>query len=379
MEMSQTSKTINKQFNMPFCVLSALAMVMVVAGHAGYNILTIGDLFPYYSFHVPLFIFISGYFYKEEDEQHPLLYLRKKVKRLLVPYFIWNIVYGLTAAFLHRFGFALGGDFSLYNLILEPFISGYQFLYNYAGWFVPALFLIEAANLIMRLILRKVHLYYEILILAGSLLAGMTVVWLAIGGHVWGWHKMPGRLIFLYPCFQMGYFYKEKLESYDKLGNLSYFAIVLGIQFILNLCCNGLAFSAVWCTSFANGPIIPYVTIVTGIAFWLRVAKALAPLVREDGAISYLGGHTYMVMMHHVMVFMGIKMMLAAIAAYTPCLVDFDWVQFYGNIDYFYLIKGAETFKFVYLAAGVVVPLLIRYGWERYRYCLLQRIPKIVL
>lgn len=350
---------------MPFCILSALAMVMVVAGHAGYNILTIGDLFPYYSFHVPLFMFISGYFYKEEDERHPLLYFQKKVKGLLVPYFIWNVVYGLTAVVLHRFGFALGGDFSLYNLVLEPFISGYQFLYNYAGWFVPALFLIEAANLIMRLILRKMHLYYEILILTASMLVGMAVVWLAIGGHVWGWYKMPGRLLFLYPCFQMGCFYKKKLESHDRLGNLPYFVIVFGIQLILNLCCNGLAFSSVWCTSFANGPVIPYVTIVTGIAFWLRVAKVLAPLVKEDGAVSYLGRHTYTVMMHHVMVFMGIKMVLAAIAAYTSWLTDFDWVQFYGNIDYFYLVKGVETFKFVYLAAGVAVPLLIRYGWEQ--------------
>lgn len=361
--MSETMKNANEKYNMTFCILSALAIMLVVAGHVGYNILTIGDLFPYYSFHVPLFMFISGYFYKEEDEKHPAAYLLRKVKRLLVPYFIWNAIYGLIAALLRMFGFGLGSSFSLYNLTIEPFITGYQFLYNYAAWFVPSLFLIETANLIMRLILRKLHLYYEELILAGSLFVGMVVVWLAIGGHVWGFYKMPGRLLFLYPCFQMGYYYKRKLEPHDRLGNLPYFIILFTIQLLLNLCCNGLAFGSVWCTSFANGPVIPYVTTVTGIAFWLRIAKMLTPFISENGVVSYIGRHTYTVMMHHVMVFMVIKMVLAAFAAYTPWLTDFDWVQFYGNIDYFYLLRG-EAFKFVYFAAGVAVPLLLRYGFE---------------
>ena len=361
-KMSEITKESNDQYNITFYILSALAIIMVAAGHIGCNIMTIGDLFPYYSFHVPLFVFISGYFYKEAEEEHPLAYIKKKIRRLLIPYFIWNVVYGLIAAALRLFGFNLGGGFSLYNLLVEPFVSGYQFLYNYAAWFVPALFLIEIGNLIMRLILRKMHLYYEGLMFTGSLLIGMAVVWLAIGGHVWGLYKMPGRLLFLYPCFQMGCFYRRKLEVHDKLGNLPYFAIVLGLQLILNLCCNGLAFSSVWCTSFANGPVIPYVTIATGTAFWLRVAKILTPLARRDGAVSYMGRHTYTVMMHHVMIFMVIKMILAGFAAYTPYLIDFDWVQFYGSIDYIYLVKGAETFKLVYLAAGVAVPLLLRYG-----------------
>lgn len=365
--MTQNLNQIKEKYNMTFCILSGIAIIMIVAGHVGYNILTIGDLFPYYSFHVPLFLFISGYFYREEEEEHPLAYCKKKVKRLLVPYFIWNLIYGIVAWLLRFAGFGLGGKVSLWNLFVEPFLSGYQFLYNYVAWFVPVLFIIEMMNLLMRLLLKKLRLCHEWLILAGSLLVGMVVVWLAIGGHVWGYYKMPGKILFLYPCFQMGQFYKKKLEAKDRLGNLPYFAIVTGVQLILTLTCNGLAFSSVWCTGFANGPVILYVTVVSGIALWLRVAKILTPLLQENKYVVYLGKNTYAVMMHHVMAFMLVKMVLAGVVACTGWCTDFDWQQFYNNIDYYYLAGGAEQFKMVYLLAGVILPLLLQYGIDSVR------------
>ena len=353
-------------YNATFGILSALAMVMIVAGHADYNILTVGELFPYYSFHVPLFMFISGYFYRPQEEDIPLAYLKKKVRRLLVPYFIWNLVYGLIAWALRTWGgFTLGEPVTFKSLFIEPILHGYQYLYNFAAWFVPVLFLIEVMNLCMRLLLRKLHLCREWLILAGSLLVGMLVVYFAIGGHVWGWYKMPGRILFLYPCFQMGQFYHQKLEKHDTLGNLPYFAIVIGVQVVLQLTCNGLAYSSVWCTGFANGPVIPYVTAVSGIAFWLRVAKVLTPALAKSPVVTYLGRNTYAVMMHHIMAFMLVKMVLAGVASHTGFCPDFDLEQFHTNIDYIYAVGGAEAFRMIYLAAGLILPLGLQFCLSR--------------
>lgn len=367
-----------KQYNMTFCILSALAMVMIVAGHIGYPVLTVGELFPYYSFHVPLFVFISGYFYRDAEEEHPLWYVKKKIRRLLVPYLVWNLVYGLAAWALRAAGFAMGEGISLRTLFLSPFLHGYQFIYNYASWFVPVLLIVEVMNLCARLVLRwvlrclarlavreRADQILEWLMLAGSLLVGMAVVWLAIGGHVWGNYKMAGRILFLFPCFQMGQFYLKILEKHDTLGNLPYFSIVLGVQTLLNLCCNGLAYSAVWCTGFANGPVIPYVTTVSGIAFWLRISRVITPAAKQSRAVRYLGSNTYAVMMHHVMAFMLVKMAIAAVASRTGFCADFDFGQFYTNIDYYYLVRGAEQFKMVYLAAGVALPLLLQRGIDR--------------
>ena len=360
------------EYNITFGILTGTAIVMVVAGHLGYGVLTVGDLFPYYSFHVPLFMFISGYFYKEVGKGQTFGYVKKKVCRLLVPYLLWNLVYGLLAWLLRGYGFSMGEEISVRTLFLAPFMHGYQFIYNYAAWFVPVLLVIEMTNLLMRLICgwcfeklsrrRDEGGNLEWFYLAGSLALGMIVVYLAIGGHVWGDYKAAGRILFLYPSYQMGQFYKKKLEKHDTMGNLVYFAIVMGVQTLLQIGCNGLAFSSVWCTGFANGPLVPYVTIVTGIAFWLRIAKVAAPVIGRSRVIRFLGQNTYTVMMHHVLVFMLIKMILAGVAAGTGLCGDFDFAQFYSNIDYIYLVNGVEHFKMVYLAAGVGVPLAIRYG-----------------
>ena len=395
--MIQTSQNDEQQLNMTFCVLSALAIIMVAAGHLGYSILTMGELFPYYSFHIPLFMFISGYFYRESEEEHPVLYIKKKVFRLLVPYLIWNLVYGIIAAAMRTCGFTMGEEISFRTLFIEPFLHGYQFIYNYASWFVPVLFIVEILNLSARLILKKVGdllilrhgkasgkgestdpgrlaeglthdgwlAATEWIMLVGSLIVGMITVQLAIGGHVWGNYKAAGRILFLFPCYQMGRFYHEKLEKHDTLGNLPYFAVVLTVQVLLNICCSGLAFSSVWCTGFASGPVIPYVTSVTGIAFWLRIARVLTPAAGVSREVRYLGRNTYAVMMHHVMVFMLIKAVIAGIASTTGLCGDFDFEQLHSNIDYIYLVRGSEQFKMVYLAAGVILPLALQYGLDR--------------
>ncbi len=354
----------SREYSVTFGVLSALAIIMIVAGHSGYDILSVGGLFPYYSFHVPLFMFISGYFYREEEESRPFAYLKRKAGRLLLPYFIWNVIYGIVAWALRAYGgFAMGEAISFKTLFVSPFLNGYQFIYHFAAWFVPVLFIVEVMNLCMRLLLRWLRINSEWLILIGTLAVGMLVVQFAIEGRVWGLYKTPGRILFLYPCFQMGQFYKKKLEAWDTLGNGPYFAAVFGIQVLLHLCCNGLAYSSVWCTGFANGPVIPYVTVVSGVAFWLRVSKILAPLCGAN--FLYLGRNSYAVMMHHIMAFMLVKAVLAGIAAHTGYLSDFDFARFYADIDYYYLVKGSEAFQMVYLAAGVGLPLLLQRGLDR--------------
>ena len=64
-----------------------------------------------------------------------------------------------------------------------------------------------------------------------------------------------------------------------------------------------------------------------------------------------------------------VKGALAGIAAHTGYLADFDFARFYSDIDYYYLVKGAEAFKMVYLAAGIALPLGLQRGidwWKEY-------------
>ena len=51
-------------------------------------------------------------------------------------------------------------------------------------------------------------------------------------------------------------------------------------------------------SGFRNGVIIPYVTSVTGIAFWLRISKLLTPVVKNWSFVRLIGDNTYSIMLH---------------------------------------------------------------------------------
>lgn len=353
--------------NETFVILSAFGILLVMLGHLDFPILTMGGLFPYYSFHVMLFSFISGYFYKKEDEAHIPSYLKRKCLHLLLPYCIWNILYGILATVLHGFGMGIGEDISLYNLTIAPFLSGHQFMYQAASWFVPALFLVELCNIIGRKVLSLIRIHNEYIIMALYLFVGLAAIFLAKRGSVYDYYKLPARIMLLAPCFQFGHLYKEKLEQKDTLPGSIYFVIILLLQFAINIAAEGqLAFSAVWVTGFAHSIFLPYLTTLTGIAFWLRIARELTPYLRNNRFVQYLGTHTFSVMMHHLLGFFLINCIFfgfySLFTANTPSLIghwfsDFDVSLFKTDIYYVFMPYGTGTVKWLYLAAGLAVSL----------------------
>lgn len=357
-------KAVRRQVNMQFRILSALAMILVVMGHVDEGMLTIGGLFPYYSFHIALFLFISGYFYKPEKEEQIGAYLAGKARSLLLPYFIWNLIYGLIVLLLRAAGFYIGNEPSLWTLFVEPFLSGHQFLYNAPAWFVPALFLTEAVNVVIRRLLRLLHIQNDWFLMGAYLCLGFLVVWLSAHGYVYDWYRIPGRLMYMLPCYQMGQLYRQKLERYDVLPDWIYFAILFVIQLFLVSFCNGLAVSAAWCNGFLNGPLVPYVTAVTGIAFWLRVSGILTPAFSQSRFWNYFGGHTFAVMMHQVMALFAVKGVFALLCEGFGWLSDFDWNAFLTDVYYIYLPGGLPQFKMLYVIAGICLPLLLQKGLD---------------
>lgn len=359
--------------NGQFRILTAFAMILVVMGHVDEGMLTIGGLFPYYSFHIALFLFISGYFYRPEKEEQIGAYLKRKARRLLLPYFIWNVIYGMLVIVLRAAGFYIGNEPSLWTLFAEPFLSGHQFLYNAPAWFVPALFLTEAVNVLIRRLFQRLGLQNEWAVMGLYLCLGMAVAWLSANGYVYDWYRIPGRLMYMLPCYQMGRLYRAKLEEKDTLPDWLYFGMLFVIQLLLTAFCNGLGVSAAWCNGFLNGPVIPYVTAVTGIAFWLRLSRILEPALGKRKFWNYFGENTFAVMMHQVLAFLLIKGIFALCclaAGYGPgCqsagwFADFDWSRFTTDVYYCYLPGGREPFKMLYVAAGIGLPLLLQKGLD---------------
>lgn len=355
-----------KERNITFSLLSAIAMVLVILGHLDFNVLTFGGLFPYYSYHVLIFVFISGYFYKPENENHIIKYVIHKFKSLMLPYFIWNVIYGLVTVLLKNVGFEIGGEFNLYNILVAPFVGGHQFMYNAVSWFVPALFMLEICNICARKVMSLAGIRNEWVITALYLIVGILAIYLAIRGSVYDYYKIPGRLMVMAPAFAFGRLYREKLERIDVIPTLIYIPALFLINLVLVLTQGGLNFSVVWVTGFANGPVIPYITTITGIAIWLRVAKLIAAFIEKRNAagaplskaLLYFGSNTYSVMMHQLIVFMGIKAIFMAMYDAGTCK-DFNITLYRTDAYYTYVPAGMEWMKVLYLLAGIVFPLLL--------------------
>ena len=223
--------------NMQFALLSALGIFFVADGHLNNSYLDIGGLIPYYSFHMQLFVFISGYFCREEQERFASYGIRK-FKRLMLPYFAWNLVYGILAAFLRGYGFSFGDPVSLETLFAEPFRTGYQFILNHPAWFVPALFLVELADRAVTVLARPGMAKLAAREAAGDrtaarakflfyLLLGLGGIWISRHVGTDGFWLTLVRLLFLLPFYGAGILYRRELEAKDKLKSPVYFGIIL--------------------------------------------------------------------------------------------------------------------------------------------------------
>lgn len=137
---------LKKERNVQMTVLTIFATVLVVAGHCDitpdYKNLWIFKWV--YSFHMPLFFFISGYLFCLTNPEKRLNsttwkdFLRKKFLRLLIPFFVISSIIFIIKASLFSDGtlvqhpVELSFDSYINSLFLEPL----GFL-----WFLPALFM----------------------------------------------------------------------------------------------------------------------------------------------------------------------------------------------------------------------------------------------
>ncbi len=80
-----------KETDYRFKILYAFGIIMVCSGHVGGGgggFTIVRNLFPYYGYHLALFVFCSGYFYKHVAEEHIWKYITKKINNLVLPLYI---------------------------------------------------------------------------------------------------------------------------------------------------------------------------------------------------------------------------------------------------------------------------------------------------
>lgn len=126
-------------------ILQCIAVLLVVLGHSietpHSNILFFHLLHDFiYSFHMPLFMLISGYlFYNDNKKRAYLQFIKHKAEGLLLPYFILSTFVFLPRTFLNKY------NVNKIDLSIDGYI--HQLIYPWDNvitqfWFLPTLFLI---------------------------------------------------------------------------------------------------------------------------------------------------------------------------------------------------------------------------------------------
>lgn len=119
--------------------LKGLTMFAVVLGHIATPLTNF-----LFSWHMPAFFFLSGFFIKPERSLHETV--KKEAKRLVLPFFIFGTL-GLIAEIIKRHVFS-GADFAVQDFILVKEIQGlfiwmdftHMHQYGFVLWFLMALF-----------------------------------------------------------------------------------------------------------------------------------------------------------------------------------------------------------------------------------------------
>ena len=358
-------KVAEKKTNYQFKLLYALGMIFIVAGHAkGGGVSLFYEWLSPYAFHLGLFIFASGYFYKNRYDDEPAYkYIWKKIKRLLIPLFIWNVFYGLLVWFLSTKGFTIGMPITPEKFFITPITTGHQFSLNLGGWFIIPLFMVQVWNILFRkIVLRKLKPSTKSIVVAVVyLVLGLLGVFLAKKGLKSGWGLVLTRFLFFLPFYGAGMLYKNCLEKHDHLKNLPYFGIILASLIVILCIFNKIPYyTPSWMRGNSSLIFMPFLVGFLGVAFWLRVSRILTPVVGRSKLVNLVADSSYSIMINQYLGFMLVNTVFAVMSKFITLTPTFNWKLYKSKVAYKYLPNNNSHFLILYLIAGIAVPILIR-------------------
>lgn len=321
MEIATSSR--NKELT----IFKALGIILVVSCHIGKSvfslinlpIITGGELFPEYSYHMPLFVFTSGYFYKRIYESNIPKLVKKRFKTIK-KYTNCNFFYFLLCFVLINLGlYKKHIRFTLKSLFVEPFLGGFQFYFNGPAWFVPFLFLLQISYVSIRKMVGlkfasfndkfETTIKQECILLAALIITGFAAVGASelcpvANGEVTPLQSFI-RILFGLQFFQLGFIYRQFIEKNIKLSLKSFLFVIIFKLAIFELF--GYYTFSLRIIEFNGHIVLPIISSVLGIAYCLHLAKFLMKITNEASSklgevICTIGDNTWSIMMHHLLV-----------------------------------------------------------------------------
>lgn len=221
-----------------FDVLKGFLIILVIIGHV-IRISVSGDTWhnPVYNtiylFHMPMFIFISGYFSNSIGKKTFFSLVRSRAKRILVPWAIYTLIsvlFFLASSQFDLLGSNSTKEWKLFLIELYYIIVGY--------WFLLCVFTLSLMYYpVLRY--RETHSHkYLMLILLIAVIWGLSVVFSEAPIISYLSYIQIGRQTLVFGIGLFFYYYQRKMTSIHYLIVFVVAAFCAGINF----CYNGIWF-----------------------------------------------------------------------------------------------------------------------------------------
>jgi len=275
--------------------------MLVVSGHLE---LALIPFFPPYSFQLALFFFISGMLFKEKHLSDFKNYFLRRVKSLMVPYFIYAAVYLVITYIV----FKITGKFwampvTLKNELLMPFLTGHQIDLICPMWFVPQLFVsLMAFFLLMKVVKQK---WLCLVLCFGFALLGIQLSKFSGNLYILLLLRTLFSLLFIY----LGFFYINFIKPKYNILTINYILPIVVLQSLLWLTNkdltpkDGIGLSYVLVLGQFDNWIVPIITSITGIWVSLFLIEVFFEYIKDNKFLTATGENTYHIMANHLLVF----------------------------------------------------------------------------
>lgn len=361
-----------KQRNQIFQWLEALAILMVLDDHMSTRIGILSSIFPYNSFYMPMFVFVSGYFYRNKPIIQSIIH---KIRHLLLPYLIWALGGEFVSYFLMRFGIVkwFVNPFSIIR-IKQLFLIDSLSSITGASWFVIMLFWVSISYGILNSIFRLEKEKNDYVWLVISIIIGFISLKLCMQGH----NRTPVRLFLLRTAWYLQFYHMGRMfhwywEKYIINKRLIYIcSACVGINVLL-ICIMGEKinfYSTAGMRNF-NSWWIPLITTVTGTLFWYKVMQFLSSRIGQVKIIDFIAENTFTIMECHLL-FLNIPnfycyyQYLSGNIAYADFPVDIfikgAWLRYSPNtrlLGWFCGLLGSLLVAYMLRRFGIAVRLFL--------------------
>jgi len=261
----------------------------------------------FYSFHIPLFFFLSGVVYNHKKYINFLIFLRKSVKGLLIPYFIFSFIFYILWLIRLRADLFSPESIRQFLSIFYGNSNNNLMLFNDTLWFLPTLFVTrllfagiakfstKAKSLILTLFLFSIFGYLLSIFASNIKLP-------------FGAETSISAVVF----YGLGFLYYQSEKAKLLLSKYKYFLfiplLIIG-GYISTIDFNTYGQQIDMRLSHLNNYFFFYIAAFCGIFAWI----SFSVIINKNSWLEKLGRNSLILFVWHPLVFTYLPMILKAV------------------------------------------------------------------